>query len=66
VPFADEAAGFFFFFLVVDWLEVLWPEAADGTREVEATRTAASVTAPAKRPSMEREVGEFCTLIYPI
>ncbi len=52
---------FFFFFLVVELVELLWPDAAFKLGDEETTSDADRISAPKKR-----EVGEFCTLIYPM
>ena len=61
---------FFFFLVVVELLlllsVVLWPDTAYNAGEAETARATARVSAPAKRLRREREVGEFCTLIYPL
>jgi hypothetical protein len=71
--FADEAEGFFFFFLAaVELVEAVWPDAAGspdaagGATAMEAARMAARLSAAMYRPGVEREFGEVCTLIYPL
>jgi hypothetical protein len=56
-----EDVFFFFFLAAVVLVELLWPDAAYDAGEPEATRAAARISA-----LRNREVGEFCALIYPL
>jgi hypothetical protein len=71
---AAVAGVFFFFLAAVEFLlellllvsVVLWLDAAYNAGDTDATRAAARISGPAKRLRIKREVGEFCTLIYPL
>ena len=58
---AVDAVFFFFFLAAVVLVELLWADAAYDAGEPEATRAAARISA-----LRNREVGEVCTLIYPL